>query len=214
MRDGWAGVDVGGERKGFHAALLRPDGRVECHESRDPRGLARWLFGDGAPRVVAVDSPCTAAPTGATRRACEQQFADRRVCGIRWTPDQATLGDSLRGYYGWVNNGQRLYRALADVATSLGSVIVECFPTATLTRIGGPRGGRPRAAWSRDHLQRWGLLDGRSNQDQRDALVAAVTAWLHDQSGPHTETLAGELVIPAVDATWDAVRALDPPWLP
>ncbi len=71
------------------------------------------------------------------------------------------------------------------------------FPTASWTRWHGARGRRSRAAWSRDGLAAMGLagvLD-RTNQDQRDAIAAAVTARQHSRG--QTESI-GEIVVPAV----------------
>lgn len=53
------------------------------------------------------------------------------------------------------------------------------------------------AAWSREGLAALGLegLPARTNQDQRDAIAAAVTAQQHTFG--MTETV-GEIVVPAV----------------
>jgi predicted nuclease with RNAse H fold len=63
-----------------------------------------------------------------------------------------------------------------------GWEVIECFPTATWTRLGGARGARSRARWSDAVLRAAGLrgLPARMSQDARDAIGAALTARLHD----------------------------------
>jgi predicted nuclease with RNAse H fold len=140
------------------------------------------------PAVIGIDSPGTCAPDGATSRAGERALA-RAVCGIRWTPDAATVASG--GYYGWVAHGLALWEALRP----LGVVLVEVFPTASWTRWHGPRGAVPRGAWSRAALASLGLdgVPARTSQDVRDAIGAAVTA--RDHAAGRSERF-GEIVVP------------------
>jgi hypothetical protein len=94
-------------------------------------------------------------------------------------------------YYAWVLQGLALFEALAGGAAE----VIEVFPTASWTRWLGKRGSRARVAWTRDGLSALGLasLPTRTNQDQRDAIAAAVTARLHDRG--LTEAI-GEIVVP------------------
>jgi hypothetical protein len=118
----------------------------------------------------------------------ERQLA-RSICGIRWTPDErAALGSQ---YYAWVVQGLALFEALAG----RGAELSEVFPTAPWTRWLGKRGGRTRVAWTRDGMSALDLrgLPARTNQDQRDAIAAALTARLHDRG--LTEAI-GEIVVP------------------
>jgi predicted nuclease with RNAse H fold len=181
----WLGVDVGGPRKGFDVALI-DDREVLELRARLSAGDVVGLVASARPAVVGIDSPRSCAPDGATSRASERALA-RAVCGIRWTPDRARVeaGD----YYGWVVEGLRLYAALDGAA-------IEVFPTAAWTRWQGLRGSRSRADWSRAGLAALGLagVPARTNQDQRDAIAAAVTASLH--SAGATETFGGEIVVP------------------
>lgn len=189
----FAGVDVGGRRKGFHVAVL--DARVvELFAARDSGDAVRWL-GERRPAVVAVDSPYAAAPTGQRSRGDERRLA-RDVCGLRYTPDAETLRRRNDGYYGWILNGFRLYELLRSSARRFGWEVVECFPTASWTRWAGPRAGRPRSAWTGEALAALGLagVPDRTNQDQRDAIAAAVTAQLHAEG---LTQRFGEIVVPA-----------------
>jgi predicted nuclease with RNAse H fold len=188
----FAGVDVGGRRKGFHLALL--DGRtVELFATTKPRQAVAWLA-ERRPFVVAVDSPCDPARKGRRRRKGERRLA-REVCGIRFTPDMKTMRLREDGYYEWILNGFRLYSRLDERSRKTGWEVVECFPTASWTRWAGARGGRSRSAWTREALA--GLaVDGvpaRSSQDVRDAIAAAVTARLYAESS--TERY-GRIVVP------------------
>lgn len=186
----WAGVDVGGPRKGFHAAAVDERRLVAgpCRLASVDEAV-RWLA-ELRPALTAIDSPARAAPAGLPWRPCERELA-RRVCGIRWTPSRAALA-ARPSYYGWVLQGLALYRALRDE----GLAVIECFPTASWTRWAGARPrSRSRAAWSRDALARLGVegVPPRLGQDGRDAVAAALTARLHAQG--RTEHF-GEIVVP------------------
>jgi predicted nuclease with RNAse H fold len=140
------------------------------------------------PALVAIDGPRSCAPAGQTARACERALS-RRVCGIRWTPDETRVGESA--YYAWVVEGLRLFDALQ----ARRQPAIEVFPTASWTRWLGPRATRSRATWTRSGLATLKLagLPPRTNQDQRDAIAAAVTARQHTHG--LTETI-GEIVVP------------------
>jgi predicted nuclease with RNAse H fold len=169
----WIGVDVGGKRKGFDVAVI------------DQRPLAALVGGLALeevvelvdaerPAVVGIDSPRSCAPTCRTARAGERLLA-KAICGIRWTPDRATVEGNP--YYAWIHEGLELFDALADRDVEL----IEVFPTASWTRWFGPRGPRSRVLWTKLGVVRLGLegVPPRTNQDQRDAIAAAVTARQH-----------------------------------
>jgi len=183
----WLGVDVGGRRKGFDVALV-DDRRLVDLRGRLDRDAVVALVEATRPGVVAIDSPQTCAPDGQKTRECEL-LLNRAVCGIRWTPDARSLHGS--DYYAWIVEGRDLYEAL-DVET------IEVFPTASWTRWFGPRQGT-RAAWTTAGLKRLDLdgVPARTNQDQRDAIAAALTAREHSQG--LTERF-GEIVVPRARA--------------
>jgi len=191
----WAGVDVGAE-KGFDVAVIDERslsaGPVRITERGD---VVRWLRSQ-RPSVVAVDSPRSAAPRGERSRTGERDLARAGVCRIRYTPNHAALRASA-SYYAWTFNGFRLYEALEQAAGAMRWEIIECFPTATWSRLGGPKGkARSRARWSRDALESLGLsgLPKRMNQDARDAIGAAATARLYARG--ETESF-GDIVVPS-----------------
>lgn len=187
----WLGVDVGGQRKGFDLALI-DDHRLLALEGGLDLEAVLQRVDRYRPSLIAIDSPRCCAPDGRTARESELQLA-KAVCGIRWTPDELQI--KRNPYYAWIAQGLALYEALA----TRHAEVLEVFPTASWTRWFGPRGKRSRADWSRDGLARLGVeqLPASTNQDQRDAIAAAMTARQHQLGG--TETM-GEIVIPAVPA--------------
>ena len=183
MDERWAGVDVGAHRKGFHVAVVDADRLVAGPaQLPTPQHVTAWLR-EHHPRGVAVDSPRRPAPNGERSRADERALAGA-VCGIRYTPDARALQGNP--YYDWIHHGLELYAALA----AAGWEAVECFPTATWTRLGGPRGSRSRAVLESAGLER---VPTTMNQDGRDAIGAALTARLHAQGRADR---FGEIVVP------------------
>jgi predicted nuclease with RNAse H fold len=185
----WLGVDVGGKRKGFDVALIDDRRVLALHRQLCCEAVVE-LVETHWPKVVAIDSPRCCAPDGEATRVGERELA-RAICGIRWTPDESRV-HAGNSYYAWIVEGLTLYRALATRKVE----VIEVFPTASWTRWHGRRGSRRRSAWSREGLADLGLegVPARTNQDQRDAIAAAVTARQHTQG--LTETM-GEIIVPA-----------------
>ena len=189
MAGPWAGIDVGGRSKGFHLAVIDAAGLVagpvRAHSVSKAAAELRAL----SPELTAVDSPIVSARHGERLRSCERQLRVS-VCGIRWTPDRASL-EANPDYFGWILHGFDLYRALEQA----GLETIECFPTASWTRWAGPRGEQSRAQWTRAALAAIPLtgVPKRMNQDDRDAIAAALTAREHSLG--LTERF-GEIVVP------------------
>ncbi len=189
----WAGIDVGGRRKGFDLAVIDANSVVELQRSvRDPQAVLEALL-THSPAVVGIDSPAAPAPPGAHLRSDELALA-RAVCAIRWTPDLATL-EAGSDYYDWVRRGLSLHELLAR---RLDADVVEVFPTASWTRWLGSRRGS-RATWTTAGLERLGLtgIPARTNQDVRDAIAVAVTAREHGQGRSQS---FGAIVVPLAGA--------------
>jgi predicted nuclease with RNAse H fold len=184
----WVGVDVGGKRKGFDVAVI-DDRRVLALRSHRTCQQVVQIVIDHRPAIVAIDSPRSCAPDGQAARDGELQLA-RSICGIRWTPDARRVHASA--YYAWILEGLALFDALA----ADDAEVIEVFPTASWIRWHGGRGQRTRAAWTRQALVALGLegVPTRTNQDQRDAIAAAMTARQHSLG--LTETM-GYIVVPA-----------------
>jgi predicted nuclease with RNAse H fold len=155
--------------------------------------VIEWLSAS-APAVVAVDSPRAPAPPRAQSRDDERALVRAGVCGIRFTPSLAVMRAHAGGYYDWVLNGLALYDRLERAGSAWE--VIECFPTAAFTRLGGPRGGSSRALWTRQVLEELGIggLPRRTSQDERDAVMAALTARAYDQGEAER---FGEIVVPA-----------------
>jgi predicted nuclease with RNAse H fold len=188
-RDGrTVGVDVGGQRKGFDVALLDDRLVVALMRGLDREAVVK-LVSMHQPALVAVDSPRSCAPNGQSTRECEREL-NTSICGIRWTPDKKRV--YAEPYFAWIVEGLALYAALA----AAGVPVIEVFPTASWTRWYGARGSLTRAAWTRDGLARLCLtgVPERTNQDQRDAIAAAMTAQQHTRG--LTQEI-GEIVVPA-----------------
>jgi predicted nuclease with RNAse H fold len=181
------GVDVGGRRKGFDVALVDSRRLLDLRGGLDRRSVVA-LVEDARPAMVGIDGPRSCAPEGESARAGERALA-RAVCGIRWTPDERRV--RAGAYYEWVVEALALFDALAarDIEA------IEVFPTASWTRWCGPRGPRSRSSWTREGLASLRLegVPERTNQDQRDAIAAAVTARQHVAG--QTESI-GEIVVP------------------
>jgi predicted nuclease with RNAse H fold len=206
MNERWAGVDVGGRRKGFHVALV--DGRRVLAGPRQlptPADVAAWLA-EWKPCLVGVDAPRVLGDD-AVRFESERRLA-REVCHLRYTPTRAALEyqrtTRAPKYYEWIEHGLELYAALA----AAGLDAVECFPTAAWTRWLGPRNGVPRALWSARALRGLrltGVPDGLG-QDGRDAIGAAMAAWaLHAGCAERF----GDIVVP-ISGTRAPVRGARP----
>jgi predicted nuclease with RNAse H fold len=189
----FAGVDVGGRRKGFHAAAVE-GGSVLAGPTQlnDADAALEWLR-NLSPKVVALDSPMSCAPPGERSRSGERELMSE-ICGIRWTPEASKL--TANPYYEWILCGRELYAALERERRRQGWEVIEVFPTASWTVWAGRRGKKRRARWTRaalELLELEGLPSRRLNQDDRDAIAAALTAQLHGQGRTRT---FGEIVVP------------------
>lgn len=196
----WAGVDVGGERKGFHVAVLDTTGLIVGPANVKTTGDVVALLRDVTPVVIGIDSPRRPADPGGKSRPCERELVTA-VCGIRYTPDADTI-TSGGTYYQWIRNGFALYEALTTVAPAPGWEVIEVFPTASWTRLYKRRESARRAAWSRAALASLpliGLPTRRLNQDDRDAIVAAWTSRLSSQ----TDMIEwfGDIAVPTITAS-------------
>ena len=196
----WIGIDVGGRRKGFHVAVIDDELRlVELARFGAADVLSRAL--PAHVRMVAVDAPAEWAPPGERSRPCERSFARSRVCGIRFTPDEATAARRADGYFEWIECGLDLWARLRQ----LDIPVVEGFPTASWTAWLGPPARSTRAVWTTRGLE-WlrvqGVtgLDGVRNQDERDAVAAALTARQAVMAGA-TVLRFGALVVPTAGSS-------------
>lgn len=196
----WAGVDVGGRTKAFHLAFVDEEMRVSLARSASVVDCVQVLLGSGV-SVVAIDAPSSWAPPGQRSRPCERWFMGMRLCNIRFTPDGPTATAREDTYYEWIEHGLELWAA----CRAAGIVATECFPTASWSAWFGSREAISRAAWTKRglaDLPRTGLrgVDAAGNQDERDAMAAALTAYQWDRQAATVET-CDDLVVPR-RGTW------------
>src|SRR2546426_425427 len=121
----WAGIDVGGRRKGFHVAVI--DGARVCagpRQLRTPPEVAAWLT-EMAPKLVGVDAPKVLGDDR-VRFESERRLA-REVCHLRYTPTREALERQRTTrapkFYEWIEHGLELYAAL----TAAGFDAIEVF---------------------------------------------------------------------------------------
>ena len=175
------GIDVGGERKGFHAVALQNGTFVATLADSDPAVIASWCRQLKAV-VVAVDAPCGWSG-GAASRLAERSLAigDHKIHCFA-TPTRTRANKS--SFYKWVFNGERLYRQLAkhyvlfDGSRRAGQACFETFPHAVVCALAGrvvP--ARPKRETRRAALRHCGYDVGSlTNVDFVDAGLCAVTA--------------------------------------
>jgi hypothetical protein len=86
----FAGIDIGGRKKGFHAAVVEDKNVIAGPQQLNAvDAVVSWLV-PHEPSVVALDSPRTCAPAGEKSREGERALMNE-VCGIRFTPEEAKL---------------------------------------------------------------------------------------------------------------------------
>lgn len=118
----FAGIDVGGSKKGFHVALLNPMTGFEW-----VRGINRAedVLAELAQiqdlRVVAIDCPPKAQIVGPETRLSERDL-HRAGFHIQWTR-RAPMPPQE-----WMENGENLWKTLGEGLAQVQ--IVETFPTA------------------------------------------------------------------------------------
>lgn len=203
------GIDVGGERKGFHAVALRDGALDQRRTTPDATELAQWCRDLGA-AVIAVDAPCRWSIDGRARPAERELMAQGIQCFA--SPSRARALEHPSNYYGWMLRGEALYRALEPshpLATGLPSPGQSCcfetFPHAITCQLHRALGLGPAAA-SRKRFERRALLmgcgvacDQLSSIDWLDAALCALAADQAAQGGPcriYGEVSSGLVIVP------------------
>ena len=138
-----AGIDVGGDRKGCNLVILRGTTVVRSIAGAAPEDLlAHCLSHDVA--AVGIDAPCVwRREGGGGARLAEREMARAGISAFS-TPLRAEALASTSGFYGWMFNGERVYRSLAVAYPVLaapaylgGRVSFETFPHAITSAILG-----------------------------------------------------------------------------
>lgn len=137
-----AGVDVGGEKKGFHAVALQGGKYLEQIESREVAKIAQWCRDLGA-QFIGVDAPCRWSLTGRARPADRLLMGEGVWCFS--TPSEKAAQDHPKKYFRWMQNGADLFAELesshllfkGDENLGLPRACFETFPHAVACALTG-----------------------------------------------------------------------------
>lgn len=206
------GIDVGGERKGFHAVALT-DGDYNSHLStKSVQELAYWCRETLQASVIAVDAPCRWSKDGHSRPA-ERDLMQKGIWCFS-TPTRETAVAHRANHFGWMLRGEELFWALNDdfpicreLPTSNRKCCFETFPHAITWYL---RSGNANASQKRKQrralLAQAGInLTKLKNIDLVDAALCALTAY-HAATGGECmcfgEPNTGLIIVPAHPISW------------
>jgi len=199
------GIDVGGSRKGFHAVALTGGAYAARLGTSEVQELAHWCRSVIGAQLIAIDAPCRWSRDGRAR-PCEREL---NAAGIRCfaSPSRTAALSHPSNYYGWMLQGEALYRELAashPLLSTLPASGVACFETFPHAITWQLRGGNAEARQKR--LQRRALLEqagintaALTSIDWIDAALCALAAQ-HLVSGlpcrAYGEPASGLIVVP------------------
>ncbi len=178
------GIDVGGERKGFHAVALTRGIHLSHLSTKSVPELARWCRETVRARVIAVDAPCGWSTDGRSRPA-ERELMNMGVWCFS-TPTRETAVGHRTNHFGWMLRGEELFQALVgkyplcrQLPAAGRKCCFETFPHAITWHL---RGGNAKAAKKRkqrgDLLAQAGIsLTELTNIDLVDAALCALAAY-------------------------------------
>lgn len=178
------GIDVGGARKGFHAVAFTAGKVSDCLATTEAGELAAWCTDSIGAWVVAVDAPCRWSLDGRARPA------EREVMNVGiWcfsTPARHKAKKHRTNHFGWMLNGEKLYRKLETnytlcsklPAPRRGKYCFETYPHAiTWQLMGGGAVARKKRSQRRKVLEQAGIdTTALTNIDLLDAALCALTA--------------------------------------
>jgi predicted nuclease with RNAse H fold len=201
------GIDVGGERKGFHAVAITGGDYSHRIATKNVKELSGWCRETVRAQVIAVDAPCGWSDDGHSRPA-ERELMQKGIWCFS-TPTRAKAVGHRTNYFGWMLRGEELFRALNDnfpicrnLPTAGRTCSFETFPHAIAWHL---RGGNADASEKR--TQRRALLaqaeidlNELTNIDLLDAALCALTAY-HVATGRECtsfgEPNTGLIIVPA-----------------
>lgn len=203
-----AGIDVGGQKKGFHAISMRNCTIIGKASSCDATEIATWCKEIGA-AVVAVDAPISWSKTGRARSA-ERALMQQRIWCFS-TPTEKTAKSHPTNHFGWMLQGAKLYHALdKSFARFDGSnegarpICLETFPHAIACALNG----EPMPAKGKRKVRRALLAkaevccDSLTNIDFIDAALCALAAehFARRRYTRHGDASEGCIVVPCDQA--------------
>ena len=201
------GIDVGGERKGFHAVAIT-GGSYSSHLcTKSVPELVLWCREAVRARVIAVDAPCRWSEDGHPRPA-ERELMKKRIWCFS-TPTRKQAVEHRTNYFGWMLRGEELFRALEDefplcrkLRATNRKCCFETFPHAITWHLrGGIADASQKRNQRRELLAQSGIdLAELTNIDLVDAALCALTAY-HAASGEECasfgEPNTGLIIVPA-----------------
>ncbi len=214
------GIDVGGERKGFHAVALTGGTTTDQLVTADVEALRDWCLNTHNALVIAIDAPCRWSHDG-RMRACERELM-RQGMHCFASPSRERAVQHPSNYYGWMLRGEALYQAL-ETSHPLCTAhpipgercCLETFPHAITWHLrGGNAQARQKRTQRRDLLKQAGIdLTPLNSIDLVDAALCALTAHIAASGAPCTmygEETEGVIVVPAAVSALSADRSPKP----
>jgi predicted nuclease with RNAse H fold len=206
------GIDVGGSRKGFHAVALTGGAYVGQLATAEVQELAHWCRSVIGAELIAIDAPCRWSSDGRAR-PCERELMQRGIFCFASPSREAALSHPSN-YYGWMLQGEALYRELEASHPLLsclpvpglrasGPACFETFPHAITWQL---RGGQASAAHKRSQrtelLRQAGINPAPlTSIDWIDAALCALAAHQLASGRPcraYGEPASGLIVVPQV----------------
>ena len=200
------GIDVGGQRKGFHAVALEEGAYRYGMEGKDHAAIARWCRELGA-KIIAVDAPCRWSSDGHERPA-ERELRSKKI-GCFSTPTLAAAGAHPKNHFGWMLAGAELFRELETshllyrgVAVPPSTPIcIETFPHAIACALAGqPISARRKGTVLRALLEKLGIDTAPLlNIDMVDAALCAWAAYAFSAGTfqSYGDAQSGYIVVPS-----------------
>lgn len=178
------GIDVGGERKGFHAVAITGGDYSSHIASKNVKDLSQWCRETAQAQVIAVDAPCRWSNDGHSRPA-ERELMEKGIWCFS-TPTRVKAVGHRTNYFGWMFRGEELFQSLDEdypIFRNLPAAgqkgYFETFPHAITWHL---RGGNADASQKR--TQRRALLvqaeidlTELTNIDLVDAALCALAAY-------------------------------------
>lgn len=201
------GIDVGGERKGFHAVAITGGDYSGHKATKNEKELSDWYRKTVRAHVVAVDAPCRWSIDGHSRLA-ERELMKKGIWCFS-TPTRVNAIGHRTNHFGWMLRGEELFRVLGedfplclDLPVAGRACSFETFPHAITWHL---RGGNADAAKKRTQrralLERAGInLSKLTNIDLVDAALCALTAYYAATGRACTsfgEPNTGLIIVPA-----------------
>ena len=199
------GIDVGGSRKGFHAVALTGAAYAARLATSEVQELAHWCRTVIGAQLIAIDAPCRWS-SGGRARPCEREL---NAAGIRCfaSPTRQAALSHPSNYYGWMLQGELLYRQLElshPLLAALPASAPACFETFPHAIAWHLRGGQASAAHKRSQrteLLRQAGIDPAplTSIDFIDAALCALAAHQLASGRPcraYGEAGSGLIVVP------------------